>query len=227
MTTPADTAPGQDQAAAEQFYCIRQFRTKVCGSRLMTRAEADREAVMWLDQIGPAAVVPATPALAHAVRCADQDVLPPLLPPAVPTAGVTEYGGYTVRAVLKGTQAEGELPNWTVAAERPDGSWRTWAVVNGHGPLLFRSPTWHEGADRKANRAAALAEFARRAGIEPGTIRFEAFDIATGERWTANDWRQEDRRKLTAYVTRTTSRGRSRVTLTFADGTQKTYPKGE
>lgn len=58
-----------------------------------------------------------------------------------------------------------------------------------------------------------------------GMIRFEAFDIATGQRWTYNEWDQADRPKLTAYVTRTTSRGRSRVTLTWPDGTTKNYPK--
>jgi hypothetical protein len=61
------------------WYCIRQARTRVIGSRVMTRAEADTEARVWREYIGPAVTVPATSDLAHAVRYYDQSVLAPLL----------------------------------------------------------------------------------------------------------------------------------------------------
>jgi hypothetical protein len=66
------TAPGV-------FYAIRQARTRVIGSELMTAAEADREVTCWRDHIGPARAVPATKAMRHAVRYYDQDILVPVL----------------------------------------------------------------------------------------------------------------------------------------------------
>lgn len=61
------------------FYAIRQARTRVIGSRSMTRAEADREVAVWAAEIGPARVLPVTPDLAHAVRYYDQAILVPAL----------------------------------------------------------------------------------------------------------------------------------------------------
>lgn len=57
------------------FYAIRQARTRVIGSRLMTRAEADREVAAWRAEIAPARTVPYTRELARAVRVYDQAVL--------------------------------------------------------------------------------------------------------------------------------------------------------
>jgi hypothetical protein len=58
-----------------KFYAVRQARTKVIGSRLMSRAEADREVSVWLAEIGPAAAVPDSPAMRTAVRAYDQETL--------------------------------------------------------------------------------------------------------------------------------------------------------
>ena len=37
-----------------KFIAIRQAKTKVVGSRVMTRHEAEREVAVWRDNIGPA-----------------------------------------------------------------------------------------------------------------------------------------------------------------------------
>jgi hypothetical protein len=66
-------------SAAERFYAVRQGRSKVIGSRTMTRAEADREVAAWREHIGPAVVVPATPGARHAVRTENQEALGALL----------------------------------------------------------------------------------------------------------------------------------------------------
>jgi hypothetical protein len=58
-----------------KFFAVRQARTRVIGSRVMTRAEAELEVTVWLREIGPAAVVPVTDELTHAVRVYDQDML--------------------------------------------------------------------------------------------------------------------------------------------------------
>jgi hypothetical protein len=71
------------------FYVLRQARTRVIGSRVMTEAEANREAQVWAAEIGPAVAVPATPALAQAVRFYDQDVLVPILYPPPPPKPLT------------------------------------------------------------------------------------------------------------------------------------------
>jgi hypothetical protein len=68
-------------AATERFYAVRQARTKVIGSRTMTRGEAEREVAVWNEQIGPARVVPATEQARHAVRTENQAVLSALLNP--------------------------------------------------------------------------------------------------------------------------------------------------
>lgn len=41
-----------------RFYVIRQARSRVIGSRTMSRDEAGREAAAWRDEIGPAAICP-------------------------------------------------------------------------------------------------------------------------------------------------------------------------
>jgi hypothetical protein len=64
---------------AERFYAIRRARTKVVGSRTMTRGEADREVAAWRESIGPAVVVPATHANRGAVHRDDQTALTALL----------------------------------------------------------------------------------------------------------------------------------------------------
>jgi hypothetical protein len=58
-----------------KFYAIRQAATKVIGSRLMSQAEASREVAWWTAEIGPAKVVPDSPAMRQAVRTYGQDVL--------------------------------------------------------------------------------------------------------------------------------------------------------
>jgi hypothetical protein len=58
-----------------KFYAVRQALTRVVGSRIMTRAEAELEVTVWSAEIGPAKAVPVTKDLAHAVRVYDQDVL--------------------------------------------------------------------------------------------------------------------------------------------------------
>jgi hypothetical protein len=58
-----------------KFYAVRQARTRIVGSRVMTRREAEEEVTVWSAEIGPAKVVPVTRDLAHAVRYYDQDVL--------------------------------------------------------------------------------------------------------------------------------------------------------
>lgn len=143
-----------------------------------------------------------------------------------PVPGETEHGGYVVRAVVQGQRDPSwQLPHWYVAAEHPRRGWITWTVVDQHGLLLFCMPDTHSVDGREGDQGAALEDMARRAGIAAGTIRFQAFDRETGQRWAVSDWDQADRPKLTAYVTRTTSRGRSLVTLTFDNGTQKHYPR--
>lgn len=57
------------------YYAVRQARTKVVGSRAMTRAEADREVSLWRQEIAGARVMPVTPELQRAVRAMDQAVL--------------------------------------------------------------------------------------------------------------------------------------------------------
>jgi hypothetical protein len=64
---------------ATRYYCIRQARTTVVGSRTMTHDEAGREAAAWRDDIGPAAVVPATAEVRAAIRRKDQAALTALL----------------------------------------------------------------------------------------------------------------------------------------------------
>lgn len=64
----------------EQFYAVRQARSgKVIGSRIMTRAEAEREVAVWREHIGRAGAVPVTRDTAQAVRLDNQDILPGLL----------------------------------------------------------------------------------------------------------------------------------------------------
>jgi hypothetical protein len=58
-----------------KFFAIRQARTRVVGSRVMTRPEAEIEVSVWAADIGPARVVPVTKELTHAVRVYDQAVL--------------------------------------------------------------------------------------------------------------------------------------------------------
>jgi hypothetical protein len=62
-----------------RYYCIRQARTKIIGSRTMTLDEAGREAAVWRDEIGPAAVIVADDAARKAVRTEDQATLAKLL----------------------------------------------------------------------------------------------------------------------------------------------------
>ena len=57
------------------YYAVRQARTKVIGSRAMTRAEADREVALWRQEIAAARVMPVTPELRRAVAAGDQAVL--------------------------------------------------------------------------------------------------------------------------------------------------------
>lgn len=64
---------------AVHYYCIRQARTKIIGSRSMTLDEAGREAAIWRDEIGPATVVVADAASRKAVRTEDQAALARLL----------------------------------------------------------------------------------------------------------------------------------------------------
>jgi hypothetical protein len=64
-----------------KFYAVRQGRTRIIGSRLMSLAEASREVAMWTADVGPAAVVPDSPAMRTAVRRYDQAVLRPALYP--------------------------------------------------------------------------------------------------------------------------------------------------
>lgn len=57
------------------YYAIRQARTKVVGSRAMTRAEAEHEVSLWRQEIGGARVMPYTAELRRAVAAMDQAVL--------------------------------------------------------------------------------------------------------------------------------------------------------
>jgi hypothetical protein len=73
-------------------------------------------------------------------------------------------------------------------------------------------------------------EIGRSPGNRPaaGMIRFQAFDKTTGElAHQGRDWPEAEKRQLMAYVMRWTTSGRNRVVLTAADGTVKTYPRGE
>ena len=58
-----------------KFYAVRQARTKVIGSRLMSHAEANTEVAAWSEDIGPAKAVPDSPAMRRAVRAYDQETL--------------------------------------------------------------------------------------------------------------------------------------------------------
>lgn len=62
-----------------RYYCIRQARSKIIGSRVMTADEAGREAAAWRDDIGPAVVVPADAEARRAVRTEDQAALAALM----------------------------------------------------------------------------------------------------------------------------------------------------
>lgn len=57
------------------YYAVRQARTKVVGSRAMTRDEAEREVSLWRQEIGAACVMPYTAELRRAVAAGDQAVL--------------------------------------------------------------------------------------------------------------------------------------------------------
>jgi len=65
--------------SAERFYAVRQARTKVIGSRNMSRGEAEREVAAWLEHIGPAVMVPDSPAVRRAVHTGNQEALGALL----------------------------------------------------------------------------------------------------------------------------------------------------
>lgn len=58
-----------------KFYAVRQARTKVIGSRVMSRKEAEWEVTVWSGEIGPAKVVPWSEDLRRAVRVYDQEAL--------------------------------------------------------------------------------------------------------------------------------------------------------
>ena len=58
-----------------KFYAVRQARTRIVGSRVMTRAEAELEVTVWSSEIGPAKVVPWSDGMRRAVRVYDQAVL--------------------------------------------------------------------------------------------------------------------------------------------------------
>jgi len=64
----------------DMFYAVRQTRRpKLVGSRRMRLADAEREVRVWAREIGPAAVVPASPEAEAASRTYDQAVLGRLL----------------------------------------------------------------------------------------------------------------------------------------------------
>jgi hypothetical protein len=85
------TFPSRDAAAraehelavalgtGEKFYAVRQARTRVVGSRVMTYREAIEEVTVWRQEIGPAVVAPVSDELKRAVSSYDQAVLAPLL----------------------------------------------------------------------------------------------------------------------------------------------------
>ena len=62
-----------------KFIAIRQARTKVIGSRVMTRHEAEREVSVWRDEIGPACYVPAASDVRSMVRRNDSEALSKIL----------------------------------------------------------------------------------------------------------------------------------------------------
>ena len=59
----------------DKFYAVRQARTLVIGSRMMTRDEAAREVTAWRAEIGPACTVPVTEQSTRAVNSGDQQAL--------------------------------------------------------------------------------------------------------------------------------------------------------
>ena len=68
------TDTGQDK-----YIVIRQARTKVIGSRVMTAYEAGKEVAAWRDEIGPACYVPATEDVRSMVRRDDSKALAEIL----------------------------------------------------------------------------------------------------------------------------------------------------
>jgi hypothetical protein len=67
-----------------KFYAVRQARTRIIGSCVMTRKEAELEVAVWASEIGPAMLVADSPELRRAVRTYDQTVLGAALYPAKP-----------------------------------------------------------------------------------------------------------------------------------------------
>lgn len=68
-----------------KYYAVRQARSKVIGSRIMTKPEAERECRVWNAEIGPAAAIPATPEVRRAVHRDDAATLARLLAEATQT----------------------------------------------------------------------------------------------------------------------------------------------
>ena len=65
---------------AGKFYAVRQFASgRVLGSRIMTGTEAEREVTMWRQEIGPAVMVPDSPAIRRMVHRDDSGSLAEVL----------------------------------------------------------------------------------------------------------------------------------------------------
>jgi len=75
LNTASMTAEVNRPPSDGKFYAVRQARTKVIGSRLMSHAEANTEVAAWSEDIGPAKAVPDSPAMRRAVRAYDQETL--------------------------------------------------------------------------------------------------------------------------------------------------------
>jgi hypothetical protein len=126
---------------------------------------------------------------------------------APPTPGVTSHNGYVVRAVVYNhAHADGYLEAWWIAGEDSEGRWVTWNAYAGDpagsqaGRLSYDAGNYFGSPDARANRRAALADLAVRAGTTPGVAQHIALEIA-GHPYAA----PEDKRmaaRLRRYFTR-------------------------
>jgi hypothetical protein len=84
---------------------------------------------------------------------------------APPVPGVSQNSGYTVRAVIHMHDAEpGLLEQWVVACQGSSGEWVTWNAYSQGGRLAYEAGNYFGSTGERANRRAALADLAIRAG---------------------------------------------------------------
>lgn len=104
---------------------------------------------------------------------------------APPVPNVTQHSGYTVRAVINhNPKVPGLLEAWWVALENPErGAWVTWNAYAGDpagsqpGRLSYDGGHYFGSPDPQANKKAAYADLAVRAGTMAGVAILIAQDV--------------------------------------------------